>query len=410
MYELVLISRELRKQMKKEIPADIPIVLGREPKSGWGIPWDPRVSREHFEVRLVDGQLHVKLTGKAKNPMLFKGKTLSQFECDPGDEFRVGRTIVKFVYTDLAVIDEQKPFGNYSIKKTLGSGPAGTSYGAVDNRNKQQAVVKVFSLEGLSEELSEMFAAELKPWVQLKATGSVTVTYDGGLENGRFYIARELVQGSALAKHLEDKGPIPVSRATEMIQQAIRGLADLQQNGLVHGNIKPSNFLIRGEGSVRLADPMLRCVADSLGNQRFVGSPFMAPEQIEYAGAANIVSDIYALGCVWYAMVVGEAPFSHATAGDGTLAMRPAPPDPRARCPKLSDHLFSIMFRMIAHRPDDRYQEPPQILDEFLSSKIAGIRVRCDQCGQDYRLNVKYAGKIVRCKDCRNKIRVREEL
>ena len=410
MYELVFISRELQKQMKKEIPADLPIVVGREPKTGWGVPWDTRVSREHFEVRLTDGQLHVKLTNKAKNPLLFQGKKLSQFECNPGEEFRVGRTIVKFVYSDPAVIDEKKPFGSYSIKKILGSGPASTSYGGVDVRSKQQTLVKVFSLEGLGEELEPMFRAELKPWVQLKATGSVAVTYDGGLENGRFYIARELVQGSTLAKHLAEKGPVPVNRATEMIQQAIRGLADLHDNGLVHGNIKPSNFLMRSEGSIRLADPMLRCVADALGSQRFVGSQYMAPEQIEFAGATSIVSDIYSLGCVWYAMVVGEPPYSHAEAGDGTSAMRAEPPDPRTRCPKLSNELFSIMFGMIAHEPEHRYQEPQQLLDEFLSSKIAGIKVRCDQCGENYRLNVKYAGRIVRCKQCQNKIRVREEL
>ena len=65
---------------------------------------------------------------------------------------------------------------------------------------------------------------------------------------------------------------------------------------------------------------------------------------------------------------------------------------------------------MIELKPEHRFQTPNGILDEFNSSKVAGIRVRCDNCGHDYRLNIKYAGKVVKCRECGNKIRVREEL
>lgn len=410
MYELVLVSRELRKQMKRQLPEDTPIVLGREPKGGWGIPWDARVSRQHFEIRLLDGRLKVNLHKSAKNPMLFKGKPATQFECLPGEEFRVGRTVVKLVFHDESAIDEKKSYGDYSLKKPLGKGVSGTAYGALDPKSRQQAMVKVFTLDGLGGDLQQMFEDELKPWVTFRATGAVTMTFDGGFENDHFYIARELVQGSTLAKWLEDKSVVPVNRATEIIKQAIRGLTDIHDAGLVHGNIKPSNLLMRKEGSIRLADPMLRVVADALGEARFDSSQFMAPEQIEYIGATDIVSDIYSLGCLWYTMLVGEPPFERAHPNDGTLSMRGAPADPRDRCPKLNDELFSVLFRMLEPKPEDRYQTPNEILDEFNSSKVAGIRVRCDQCGHDYRLNIKYAGKVVKCRECNNKIRVRDEL
>lgn len=410
MYELVLVSRELRKQMKKQLPEDMPIVLGREPKGGWGIPWDSRVSRQHFEIRLLDGQLHVKLHKSAKNPLLFKGKAATQFECLPGEEFRVGRTVVKLVFHNESSVDEKKSYGGYSLKKPLGNSSAGTAFGGVDPKSRQQALVKVYTLEGLNADLQQMFEDELKPWVMFRATGAVTMTFDGGFENDHFYIARELVQGSTLAKWLEDKGVVPVNRATEIIKQAIRGLTDIHDAGLFHGNLKPSNVLMRKEGSIRLADPMLRVVVDALGEARFEASQFMAPEQIEYIGAANIVSDIYSLGCVWYTMLVGAPPFEPARTGDGTLSMRAAPADPRDRCPKLPNELFSVLFRMLEPKPENRYQTPNEILDEFSSSKVAGIRVRCDQCSHDYRLNIKYAGKVVKCRECGNSIRVRDEL
>src|SRR5262249_25656640 len=93
---------------------------------------------------------------------------------------------------------------------------------------------------------------------------------------------------------------------------------------------------------------------------------YMAPEQARDSSAADIRSDIYSLGCTFYHMLVGNAPFP-----EGTLTERiykhveAEPPDVRDVNPAVSAGLVAILRRMLEKKPEDRYQTPQELLDDL---------------------------------------------
>src|SRR5690606_30393858 len=112
------------------------------------------------------------------------------------------------------------------------------------------------------------------------------------------------------------RGVLPLKRSIDFMKQVVHALDHLNQRGFVHRDIKPSNLLVNKEGIVKLTDlGLARAVDESLesGITRegtTVGTvDYMAPEQARSSQAADIRSDIYALGCTWYHMLTGEPPF-----------------------------------------------------------------------------------------------------
>lgn len=96
MAELIAVGKDDKQQWWQSIPEGEEVLLGRAPRTGWSVPWDRLISREHAYVRLVDDQLEVRELDTARNPIFYEGEQRKKFLVEPDCEFRIGETTFRF--------------------------------------------------------------------------------------------------------------------------------------------------------------------------------------------------------------------------------------------------------------------------------------------------------------------------
>ena len=101
MAELVVSGPEPMQRWRRSIPPGEIVRLGRAPRSGWAVPWDALISREHAELQMVSGQLRVRRLDSARNPIYHQDSESTDFLVTSGESFRIGRTVFQLVSADL---------------------------------------------------------------------------------------------------------------------------------------------------------------------------------------------------------------------------------------------------------------------------------------------------------------------
>ncbi|MDA1162520.1 MAG: adenylate/guanylate cyclase domain-containing protein [Planctomycetota bacterium] len=102
MLELIVNGPEPTQQWRREIPNGEVIRLGRAPRSGWAVPWDLLISREHCEITQAGGNVSVKRLDAARNPVYFQEVDTPEFQISAGQGFRIGQTTFQLVSASLA--------------------------------------------------------------------------------------------------------------------------------------------------------------------------------------------------------------------------------------------------------------------------------------------------------------------
>lgn len=260
--------------------------------------------------------------------------------------------------------------GRFQILTLLGSGGMGVVYQAHDPKKDRIVALKVLARDkATNPTMLQRFRSEALATRHLRHENIVGV-FEAGIVDGQFYIALEYVDGIDIAQLVQSRGHLPVPHSVDIIRQVTEALHHAFQQGIVHRDIKPSNLLIRRDGAVKLSDMGLaRSTEDDeqSGITRAgttVGTvDYIAPEQARDSKAADVRSDIYSLGCTWYHMLTGEAPYP-----EGTLTQKlkhhgstPAP-DPRMFNEDIHEDVVHVMARMLAKRPDQRFQSPTELL------------------------------------------------
>jgi serine/threonine protein kinase len=267
--------------------------------------------------------------------------------------------------------------GKYEVQAHIATGGMGAVYRAKDVELGRDVALKILPPElAAKPAVLARFRQEAKHAARLRHENVVTL-YEFGAdeERGVYYLAMELVVGLDLHEYITRKGRLKPDRARRILLQAARALDHAHQQGLIHRDIKPSNFLItrhHGRLLVKMTDLGLALEA---GDDEFrvtregstVGSiDYMAPEQARDSRAVDIRSDIYALGCTFYHMLAGQAPFAEGSLAERVLKHQEAePPDVREFNPAVSDDLVRILNRMLAKVPADRYQSPADLIEDL---------------------------------------------
>lgn len=101
MAELVAVGRA-EHQWKQALRESQVVRIGRAPRSGWGVPWDMHISREHADIEFANGKLKVRVLESARNPALFDGKLATEFSVGPGQTFTIGETVFTLQGIDLS--------------------------------------------------------------------------------------------------------------------------------------------------------------------------------------------------------------------------------------------------------------------------------------------------------------------
>jgi serine/threonine-protein kinase len=200
--------------------------------------------------------------------------------------------------------------GKYEIRSVLGSGGMGQVYEARD-----RGLNRLVALKAAWRSMSpEPLRREAQVLAAFRHPGLVTV-HELGSDDGVEFLVMERLSGNTLADHLASAAPLPVDRCIDLLLGICAALAPLHQSGLAHGDLKPANIMLVPLDRVVLLDfGIARIEQLRSGSQRISGSPhYMAPEIIRgevKTGQAHLV-DLYAVGVIAYAMLVGAAPFDH---------------------------------------------------------------------------------------------------
>ncbi|HEY9392691.1 MAG TPA: serine/threonine-protein kinase, partial [Nocardioides sp.] len=207
--------------------------------------------------------------------------------------------------------------GRYRLHRLLGRGGMGEVWQAADIRLERWVAVKVVETSA-DPKVTERFRREALSTTAASHPGTVQV-HDVGVEQTEYgsivYLVMELLPGPTLADRLEKQGRFTVEEASEAMVQVARTLTAVHSSGIIHRDIKPSNLVYDGDGRIRVLDfgiaQLASHQAERLTSTRHVmGSlPYISPEQ----AADNVVgppSDIYALGCVYFELLTGRAPYA----------------------------------------------------------------------------------------------------
>ncbi|MBI1913512.1 MAG: protein kinase [Planctomycetes bacterium] len=279
---------------------------------------------------------------------------------------------------------------NYVLLDKLGEGGMGAVYRARHRITRGERAVKLIRSEYLtSKDSVQRFFQEAQAAEKLSHPNIIRA-YDAGEDRGRCYFVMEYVEGEDLSEVLRQRGPLPVGEACEYVRQAAMGLQHAYERGLVHRDIKPSNLLLsRAEGLIKILDLGLARLRESplQGADEanpltpmgvMMGTPdFMAPEQAEDSRAVDIRADLYALGGTLYQLLSGSVPFPGGTLVQKLQRHFHEIPIPLTRWrPDVPEPLSAVVARMMAKRPDQRYQTPAEVaaaLKPFSSSVLPSL-------------------------------------
>lgn len=265
--------------------------------------------------------------------------------------------------------------GSYLILEKLGQGGMGQVYKARHRTMKREVALKVISSAVVKDETSlRRFQREVEAAAQLNHPNIVTA-HDAGEHKGTHFLVMELVRGSDLASMVKKSGPMKASKAVECILQAARGLAYAHSNGIVHRDIKPANLLLDESGTIKILDMGLArfeeagedhaSVAGLTGTGMLMGTiDYMSPEQAMDSKTADARSDIYSLGCTLYFLLTGQAVYVEDTVMKRIMAHQAAA---LPQLPILDSRLQVMFERMIAKKPEQRYQSTTELANELQS-------------------------------------------
>jgi class 3 adenylate cyclase/ABC-type transport system substrate-binding protein/tRNA A-37 threonylcarbamoyl transferase component Bud32 len=262
--------------------------------------------------------------------------------------------------------------GGYRIEAVLGHGSMGTVYSAHDVGLDRRVALKVLIPElARDERFRERFLRESKLAASLEHPHIVPI-HAAGEADGVLYLAMRYVDGRDLSALLKSLGRLDPERTVRLLEQVAGALDAAHARGLVHRDVKPANVLLArhasGDDYAYLCDFGLAkhasTVSSLTGSRTIVGTvDYLAPEQIA-GGPVDARVDVYALGCVLYECITGEAPFPR----DNDLAALLAhandpPPQPSERRAELPEALDEVVARALAKDRDARFSTCSALVD-----------------------------------------------
>jgi len=266
---------------------------------------------------------------------------------------------------------EKQTFGEYEILSLLGNGSLGRTYKAQSADGARVVAIKVIPGEQVQK-------PDAVPRLEQDGAIATAVThpnlvaaYEVGEERGEHYLVHEYVPGESLKDMLRRENVLPIDRAAAIVRDIARGLAALHEQGIVHRNVKPSNVVIAEDGRAKLCDFCCaireRRVVVPATLEYFPGTAgYAAPEQIQSPDSVDERADIYALGVTFFHLITGHMPFEAETRQMALIRQATeSTPDARKSNPDIPDSIASLIMKMAAREPADRYQSVEDVLKDL---------------------------------------------
>jgi len=281
----------------------------------------------------------------------------------------------------------------YEFIEVVGSGGMSVIYKAKQRLLDRIVAIKMLHSHVLDETTMMRFQTEAKASTSLQHPNVIKVHDFGVSEFGQPYMVMDYIDGPTLTELLKYRGSLPLPEAMEIFSQVSDALEHAHEHGVLHRDLKPSNIMLIGTTQgwdVRLVDfgiAKITEATDGIAHQltrtgELFGSPlYMSPEQC-MSKPVDQRSDIYALGCILYEMLVGQVPhcgdtmietiFKHLN--EQTKTLHEARPDIL-----FPEQVEELVAKLLTKNPENRYQSMAEVkaqLANIQSSAIGGWAIR----------------------------------
>ena len=253
----------------------------------------------------------------------------------------------------------RKNFNHFTLIDRIGEGGMGTVFKALDNNLNRYVALKILKKEiSANEEEQEKLAKEARMTAAINHPHVVKV-YHFGRDHGQFYLAMELVEKGSLDDLMAVQKRIAEAHVLEVGTQIAMGLGAALDIGLIHRDIKPGNILFADAHTAKLVDFGLAIVMDEEATERgeIWGTPYyIAPEKLDNQ-PEDFRSDMYSLGGTLFHALAGRPPYEAESASMVALKqLKSQQISLQAFAPDVSSETAYVINRMMAKKPEERYQ------------------------------------------------------
>lgn len=274
----------------------------------------------------------------------------------------------------------------YEIQQVLGKGAFATVWKARHVETERDVAIKILRIDLATEQVFRRFEREIKIMRTLDHPNIARV-YDHRIDRDLGYYAMELLDGGDVLRHCRDHKSGGTGRIA-LMAGVCRGLADAHDHGIIHRDLKFANVMIGHQTDADIPKIVDFGMSKSLFTTpsedltqtiegSILGTPlFMSPEQARgETSSIDHRTDIYAVGIMLYLLLLKRHPHQVNPAdraetieaiGHGKIV------SPIEIKPDFNPRVALILMRMLAARPDDRYQSCSELadaLDSFLASR-----------------------------------------
>ena len=257
----------------------------------------------------------------------------------------------------------------YEVVQHIGQGGMADVFLAIDTILNRHVAIKILRSDQSTDAISILrFEREAQAATTL-AHPNIVEIYDVGEYKNHHYIVMEYVAGKTLKKVIRDRAPLLNLEAVDTMKQLTSAVAEAHKRGIIHRDIKPQNVIVKSDGSLKILDFGIATAKGSAqltqANNVMGSVHYLAPE-LAKGEPASPQSDIYALGIVFYEMLMGDVPFKADQAVQIALQhMREPMPSVRKANPNVPQSVENIIIRATAKNPRLRYQSCDEMLKDL---------------------------------------------
>ncbi len=269
----------------------------------------------------------------------------------------------------------------YVLLDRLGGGPLTSVFAARDLDGDRPCAVKALRDDWPDQETAvKLIQREARAGLAIRHPHLVRVTHTH-VTRPPYFLVMDLLAGESVRRRLRREYRLDVATTLWVARQTTEALGALHRLGFVHGDVKPDNIRLVGDGAAVLIDLGFAHKPGenaALLKQGYVlgTANYMAPELCTFEDDAGPASDLFSLGVTMFEMLTGRLPYPTGTVEQTFRRHRCDPPaDLRAHRPDLPRPLAAVVERLLARRPEDR-PRVARVVQQLVALEIAALRWR----------------------------------